>query len=340
MMMALTESLQFLLDEATAEQNVPGGVLYVATPEGKYEIASGFSYVTKRHKVQRRDRFRIGAITQVFVATVVLQLYQNRALNLEDNLTKWLEQEICDRLENSDKITIRQLLNHSSGLDDYLETDEFQQAVSQRDKNQFFTAKEAICLVDNLESLGVPGAGHCYSNTNYILLELIVEAVTGNPLYQEMRSRIFDPLGLKDTFTEYRETPPPKHKSCQNCISPEKLGTGLGDRGLISSAYDVGKFAETLFMTDELLNEDTFDQMIHWFQDNEGGFYGLGVNSWDAKEWGDVWGYTGGIDGYSSALWHLPDEEMTIVVLLDEDINTTPDYIIERVLAVILEDEL
>ena len=120
MMMALTESLQFLLDEATAEQNVPGGVLYVATPEGKYEIASGFSYVTKRHKVQRRDRFRIGAITQVFVATVVLQLYQNRSLDLEDNLTKWLDQEICDRLENSDKITIRQLLNHSSGLDDYL----------------------------------------------------------------------------------------------------------------------------------------------------------------------------------------------------------------------------
>ncbi|UWU51255.1 Beta-lactamase [Limnospira platensis C1] len=101
----------------------------------------------------------------------------------------------------------------------------------------------------------------------------------------------------------------------------------------------MGKFAETLFMTDELLNEDTFDQMINWFPDNEGGFYGLGVNSWDAKEWGDVWGYTGGIDGYSSALWHLPDEEMTIVVLLDEDTNTTPDYIIERVLAVILEDE-
>ncbi|UWU51254.1 serine hydrolase domain-containing protein [Limnospira platensis] len=208
MMMALTESLQFLLDEATAEQNVPGGVLYVATPEGKYEIASGFSYVTKRHKVQRRDRFRIGGISQVFVATVVLQLYQNRSLDLEDNLTKWLDQEICDRLENSDKITIRQLLNHSSGLDDYLETDEFQQAASQREKNQFLTAKEAICLADNLESLGVPGAGHCYSNTNYILLELIVEAVTGNPLYQEMRSRIFDPLGLKDTFTEYRETPP------------------------------------------------------------------------------------------------------------------------------------
>lgn len=341
MIMALNQTLQFLLDEATSEQKIPGAVLYLGTPDQKYEIASGFSHVSKRHRIQRRDRFRIAGISQVFVATVVLQLYENEELDLEDNITQWLDKQVCDRLENSHRIKIRQLLNHTSGLDDYLETDEFQEAVTKRKKNQVWTPQEAICFAYNLESLSEPGAEHCYSNTNYLLLELIVEAVTGNPLYQEMRSRIFKPLNLKDTFTESREIPPEsKTKNCQHCISNLNLGTGLGDSGLISTAHDVGKFAETLFMTDDLLNEDTFDEMINWVEDNEGGFYGLGVNSWDAQEWGDVWGHTGGIDGYSSTLWHLPDEEMTIVVLLDEGVNTTPDYIIERVLEVVFQDEL
>lgn len=345
--MPLTQTLQFLLDEAIHDQKVPGAVLYLGTLDRHYEIASGIANQKKRRSIKPRDRFRIASISKMFVATVVLQLHEEEELDLSDRLPDWLPEEMCDRLENSDRISIRHLLNHTSGLDDYLETEEFQEAAAGRDYKDIWTPQEAIRFAYDLESLNPPGEERCYSNTNYILLELIVEAVTGNPLYVEMRDRILEPIGLKHTFTEARETLPGgfvegyedlDEDGVQDCTSPLNFGAGLGDGGLISTARDVGKFAETLFMTDDLLDEDSFDKMIDWMEDGEGGFYGLGVNSWDTEEWGDVWGHAGGVEGYSSTLWHLPDEEMTVVVLTNDGDRAHPDDIVERVLEVVMRN--
>jgi len=341
--MNLNSKLQHIIDEAVFSQNIPGAILYLAAPQGTWELAAGFANKETQKMMNPRDRFRIASISKVFVATAVLQLVDEEKITLDDTLRDWLPAQISDRLPNHNIITIRQLLNHTSGLADYLDTEEFTEATTSRDPQQVWTPQEAISYIYNLDPLLPPGKKHSYSNTNYILLEIIVEQVTGHKLHQELRSRLLNPLGLKDTFTEAREHLPggfvEGYEDIDGDGNPEpcnhlNVGLGLGDGGLISNGRDVATFAQTLFASDRLLTPETFQEMLTWVDDGQDGGYGLGVSRWDS-DWGEAWGHTGSMDGFLSSLWYIPAAEIIAVALTNDSDRAAPDEIVEGALGLI-----
>lgn len=350
----IISELQQVLNASVADQGIPGAVLYLATRDGSWAGASGVSNLKTNTPMKPRDRFPIGSISKTFVAVVILQLVAEEKLDLDDTLIDWLSEEICGaegersyRIPHSQKITIRQLLNHTSGLADYLDTDEFNAALEKTNPKHIWRAAEAISYAYDLDPLAKPGQKFHYANTNYILLELIVEAVTENSLAREMRDRIHAPLGLVDTFTEMHEEIPggfvegypdwngdgeiDNLTHCHHC-------TGLGDGGLISSAHDVARFCQGLFIKEELLTGEFLEKMLTWVADGDGGYYGLGIGAWNS-DWGEIWGHSGSTGGFLSTCWFLPNLDITVVVLTNSPDLAIPDDIAAGVLDVVLAEE-
>jgi D-alanyl-D-alanine carboxypeptidase len=172
----------------------PGVILGVAVPgQGRYLGVAGTVSIDDPTPLDPSRHFRVGSITKTFTATAVLQLVDDCLLELDATIDRWQP-----TIANADRITVRQLLNHTSGIDDYDNSPAF---------NDVFNADPLFVwdpqqLVDLGAALGPqfpPGTAWEYSNTNFVILGLIVESITGQPLEQVMADRIFTPLGLADT---------------------------------------------------------------------------------------------------------------------------------------------
>lgn len=341
----LDRPLQKVLDNTIIEQDIPGMVLFVSTPEQVWQGAAGVTNLETPTPMQPSDRFRIASISKMFVATVTLQLVEEDKLSLEDTLTDRLPEDIADGLPNTDEITIRQLLQHTSGLADYIDNNDFDRRVENTSPTHVWTAREAIAYAYDLEPEFDPDEDFYYSNTNYLALELIIEEIAGTTLAEVLRSRIHSPLGLNDTFTEGREILPGEfvvgYEDWDGDGEPDNMnqyneGYGLGDGGLISTARDLAMFARVLLADEELLDPNTFDEMLDWVEDGDGNLYGLGVSAWDS-EWGEVWGHDGRSGGFLSTLWYLPEEEAIVVVWANDGDNADPNEIAEAALRLILD---
>ncbi len=317
--------LQALLDNAVTEKKSPGAVMYISTPKGTWIGASGVSDVATKTLMKPTDGFAIASTSKTFVAVVVLQLASEGTLNLNEAIASYLPEDVSSRIPNSETITVRQLLNHTSGVAEYLDTDDFKQATERRSRQQPWTAKEAIPYMYNKKAKFSPGEKFAYTDSNYILLELIVEEMTGGSLEQAMRDRILNPLGLKRTFTELRETPTTNiatgygdryGKGKLDSFAEVNDGNGLGDGGLVSTAEDLGKFASSLFGKKSLLSRDMMQEMLKFSNDGDGYGYGLGVERFPTP-YGKSFGHSGIAYGFRAQMLYVPSKDTTVVVLLN-----------------------
>ncbi|WP_306215335.1 serine hydrolase domain-containing protein [Actinoplanes sp. RD1] len=187
---------QSRLDAITAAGTI-GVLAEVRGPDGTWRGTAGVARRGTSEPVPAGGRFRAGSITKTFVATVVLQLVDEGRLRLDDPVDRWLPGVVPD----GRRITVRHLLNHSSGLADYADT------LPMPPAPEFFagrwrtwTAAELIRrAVANPPASTPPGSAYAYSNTGYLVLGEIVEAVTGRPYGKEIERRILRPLHLRDT---------------------------------------------------------------------------------------------------------------------------------------------
>jgi len=179
-------ALQRQLDKVV-ETGAPGVVALVRSGPQTWQGASGLGDLGAKRPARAGDRFRIGSVTKSFVATVALQLVGEGKLGLDDHLERWLP----GLVPNGDDITVRQLLNHTSGLYDY--TDDLPEPPRP------FQPRELVAIATDHRPLFAPGTRFSYSNTNYILAGLVIERVTGQRLAAQLQQRIFQPLDLGDT---------------------------------------------------------------------------------------------------------------------------------------------
>jgi D-alanyl-D-alanine carboxypeptidase len=331
----------------SVSQGLPGAGLYIATSDGVWMDAAGWADVQKKTRLEPTDRFRIASLTKMFVAVVCLQLVEEGQLELSDPIADWLPKEVSDRMTNSKKITIRQLLNHTSGLPDpYNEA--FKRSVT-ANPTQKWQAKEVLEYAEG-KSAAVPRGSFFYSNTNYLLLELIIEKVTGNSLTQEIRQRITEPLELKDTFMETHEPIPGgfvqgyqdwnDDGKAENVTNPLlNDGLGLGDGGLVSSAPDVARLMRSLFGKGTLLSSTSLEQMMTLVESDRRGGYGLGI-AYAPTVWGEAWGHTGKTTGFMSDILYLPAHDLIIVAWANsgDSKQSSPSELIDESLEVILGD--
>jgi D-alanyl-D-alanine carboxypeptidase len=189
------EEVQRLLDQLVAA-GAPGAAAWIHDEHGSVQAASGVADLRARRPMRPGLHFRAGSLTKSLVATVVLQLVTEGRLSLSDTLERWLPAI----LPYGDRITIHQLLNHTSGVPDYWAAVERTLYGSRQGRLRAWTPQALVGLVADQPPGLPPGTAWSYSNTGYVLLGLIVEAATGNTLARELVRCIFRPLGLRDTL--------------------------------------------------------------------------------------------------------------------------------------------
>ncbi|MBE9141328.1 serine hydrolase [Nodosilinea sp. LEGE 07088] len=323
----LQASFQATLDQILTESGFPGISVSVISPDGTiWTSAQGVADLEVQTPLRPDDRFVIGSVTKLFTATTVLQLAEEGKLSLDDPMSHWLP-EIAKRIPNGEHITVRQLLSHTSGVrnddDDlaaaYLANPDIAQ--------QEWTASDFLALIYDKEPMGEPGQ-FGYSNPNYTLLGEIIEAATDSALEQQFQTRIFEPLGLTDTFYAYPEDIPGGYvksyydesgdgnfEDILSQVHPS-LSVKKAAGGIVSTPTDLARFAQALFSA-ELLSPTSLTEMVSDRNPFLGSFeYGLGVMYDDIPKVGRVLGHEGAqsVFGWRASMYHLPDFNLTIAI--------------------------
>jgi D-alanyl-D-alanine carboxypeptidase len=312
------ERLQFIVDSIVAVNRVPGAVVAVRQAGGAETIlASGIDDLAQHTAMNASDRFRVGSVTKTMVATVVLQLADEHALGLDDLVATWLPGVV----PNASRITIRQLLNHTSGEFNYTEDTQFLAALG-ADPQHAWTPEELIAVANSHPVAFPPGASDrwLYSNTNYVLLGMILEKVTGASLSAMLQSRIFDRLALSSTFFATTSvTPVPfsrgyidfagmSNVDVASVLSPTSAWAA---GAVVSNAHDLATWSEALASGALLSAATQTDRLTVVVASGLDG-YGLGVQTF--ARWV---GHAGEIFGYETMMYSKP-QVGTIVVLVNK----------------------
>lgn len=205
------------------------------------EVTSGSDRTGPDGKaVSLEEAWNIGSATKTFVAVVVLQLADEGFIDLDRGIERWMPS-----LRDADRITPRMLLQHTSGLNEYLD-----QPAVQADKQRPWTPTELVAVAEAAGRVGEPGGPHHYTNTNYIVLGELIEAVTGETWDRQVRSRITEPLGMDHTDVVGHRIAPVGYRVVDGKFvdatqsADPSIGGAAG--GLASTGADLLRFAEAL----------------------------------------------------------------------------------------------
>jgi D-alanyl-D-alanine carboxypeptidase len=273
--------------------------------------------------------YRVGSVTKPLVATVVLQLVGEGRLSLQDTVARWLP----GILPYGDQVTIRQLLNHTSGVPDYGAEPLQTLFGSFQGRFRVWTPQQLVALVADQPPLFAPGTSWSFSNTNYVLAGLIVEAATGHTLGQELARRIFGPLGLRDTFfpVDSPGIPSPSSRGYSLPLGAEE-GPLLdftvynpsqfwAEGNLISTLADLTRFFRAL-LGGRLLPPGLLAEMTTPVPTGQPGMgYGLGLLVLDTPL-GRLIGHDGSIPGFHDIVLNTPDGRRQLGVIRNEHFPT------------------
>jgi len=287
----------------------PGAIALVNDGRRVRVSAAGVARTSGGRALRPADRFRAGSITKSFVATVALQLVGEGRLSLSDSVDRWLP----GILPYGDDITVRQLLNLTSGVPDNQGPVEAE--FLKGNMTRSWSPRELVALVADKKPDFAPGTSWAYSNTNYMLAGLIIERVTGNRLGQELERRIFTRLHLRGTsFPQNTSTIAGSHSDGHAFVDGKVLEvTVLNPSGtwaagnLVSTATDVAHFWRAL-LGGELLAPRQLAAMKRTVRIQKGVDlgYGLGIFKWPTA-CGPVWGNGGDIAGYNNRFQNSED---------------------------------
>ena len=302
---------------------VPGAI-GLARHGSQVTIAtSGLADVATQTPMASGDRVRVGSVTKTFVATVVLQLVAEHLLSLGDTVDHWLPGLVPD----GGNITIQELLQHTSGIYSYTNDPGFLRALIS-DPTRVWKPKELVRIAVAHPPLFPPGTAFAYSNTDYILLGMIIQAATGHSVGRELQARIFKPLGLRDTYFPYANPhlrkpyahgyplgqPGANGPADSTVMSPSWAGAA---GAIVSTAADIARFY-TALLTGKLLPAAQLQQMTTTTPTGQGDNYGLGIQA-GLTPCGTVWGHTGDFPGYFSNPFTTTDGSSQAVVLVNAD---------------------
>jgi len=313
---ALCDKLRGLAQAYVAARHTPGIAFRAQLKDGATCAGSaGIADLAGATPMTDDARFRVGSITKTFVATVVLQLVDEKVLTLADPLSKWLP------TFPRGAVTIEQLLSHTSGLVDYLYDPSIQ---STQDRPH--TVDELVAVAARVQSGASAPGNFAYSNTNYLLLGRIIESASGTAWHAQVRRRILDrpDLRLGSTFVYGLEgTPVSLAKGYQDNgngwvdVSNLTHPTVMDAAGcMVSSMADLGNFWRALNEA-RLFSTSSLDAMrSHSVVVAPGQSVGLGVESFDGAPLGTLFGHGGGFGGYSNQMQYFkgPDATLTVAV--------------------------
>lgn len=313
----------------------PGAIVVVRTPTSVRRAAVGLARIQPPLPIRVTDRYRVASVTKTFVATVVLQLAAEGKPRLSDSVQRWLP----GLVPQGQRITVRELLDHTSGLFDY-EADKgyFKARVAR--PGRVWSPRQLIGIAVAHKPLFPPGRDWSYSSTNYVLLGLVVEAVTGRSLDSRLGDRIFRPLALRSTsyprMTALRgrvvhgylgshpglPIPAGRLLDTTSLVAPNGWGAGQ----IVSDADDLARFYAAL-LGGRLLPRAQLSAMKTTVRGVHTGLgvpvvfsapYGLGLEI-DRLGCGVAYGHSGDIAGYRNIVWANADGSRVAALMVNVD---------------------
>ncbi|MCO5974611.1 serine hydrolase domain-containing protein [Actinoallomurus soli] len=330
--------------DAITALGVTGVQARLHTPDGRDLTAgSGVADLTTRRPVSPDGYLRIASVTKTFVATVILQLAGEGRLSPDDTVERWLPGVVSGNGNDGRAITIRNLLQHTSGIHDdypdYTSAEDFYQH-----RYDTYTAEQIVARAMRHRPDFRPGTDWSYSNTGYVLLGMVIQRVTGHPWHEEVRDRIVRPLGLRHTFWPGASPtlPRPHAETYQRFETggplvdvTEQVGlAGNGEAGLVSTTADLDRFFRAL-LGGRLLPPAQLAQMKQAVPVGEkfeplmpGARNGLGIFSRPLSCGGMYWGHEGGDSGWITATGVTADGRRGVTVSLSGANAESADHVL------------
>lgn len=304
----------------------PGAVAHVRDGEAVSRFGAGYANPATGELAGPHHRFRIASNTKAFVGTVVLQLAGEGRLSLDDTIERRLPGVVRGPGYQPEKITLRMLLNHTSGVHDPLDPHFFDPYLVDGNRAHIYTPAEVIrrSLVDPPSF--APGAEADYTNTGYLLLGKVIEKVTRNDVREEIQRRLLDPLGLGRTYfplwSPFLRGP---HLHGYDLGNPAKDMTVFSPSydwtagAMVSTVDDLATFHRAL-LAGRLLKQAEQTELKRLVPNDEGGAYGAGIETIDVPCPGGtktIWGNTGAGPGFYSVSMSSGDGSKQLVLALN-----------------------
>lgn len=329
--------LQRGLDDIVRNDGVVGAQATLVNGKGRISATSGTAERGTDRPVPQQGYFRMGSNTKTFVATVMLQLVGEGKVRLNDTVDRWLPGVVDANGNDGKRITVRQLLQHTSGLPDYaehlpiLDEEEFK-------KHRFdrYAPRELVDMALRKGPLFEPGKGWSYSNAGYVLVGMIIEKATGHPWSEEVRTRITKPLGLTHTYSAGTRTGLPRpHARAYHQFKPGgplldstelsmTWGSSAGD--LVTTSDDLTRFWQSL-LGGKLLKPAQLREMQRTVPtpDEPGqpvSEAGLGIFKTALTCGGDYWGHGGTTLGHLNANGFVDKGERGVVMMRSTNLSS------------------
>ena len=332
---------------AAVKDGVPGVTLTAKDGRRTWSTTAGVGNLRTHAPRSADDRYRVGSITKTFVSTVVLQLEAEGRLSLDDTVEKWLPGVVHGNGHDGSRITLRQLLNHTSGIFNYTADETFGRTYFLKDG--FFRHRYDTKTPEQLVAVAMahrpdfaPGTSWNYSNTNYVLAGMVIQKVTGRSYGEEIRDRVIEPLHLTATSVPGTRVTVPRPSSraysklAQTATGPTydvtrlnpSLASSAGE--MISDSADLDRFYSALLkgrlLPPKQLKEMKATVTVEGIP-NAG--YGLGLIDRKLSCGVHVWGHDGGIHGSNSVAVTTADGRHSLAFNFNGDWSGDTDAVVE-----------
>jgi len=262
------EKYQALIDEYV-NKGLPGISFAITDPNGLWMGASGMADIDGGIEMQPCIVSKSCSITKTVLSVVVLKLVEQGKLDLDGPVNKWFDKDVVDKIENLNKCTLRHLMGHSSGIYNLSTDSKFYLRVL-NDPTHYWSYDDLLEHVYNKPAVFETGTDIKYSNTNFLLVAMIVDKAAGRPHNELMHEWVLDPLGMTDSYYHYHDELP--QNTAQGYydlynngtilnVTNYNTGSGNGYGGLYSTSYDLQKFCKALLVDKTLLNDESLAEM-------------------------------------------------------------------------------
>ena len=331
----LKKEIQLKLDEWHKAGKFPGATVGVVLPDGEsFGLAVGYSDRDAKTPMRATDRMPAGSTGKTFAAATAMQLIKDGKISLDDKVEKYLGKEPWfARLPNAKVITVRQLMNHTSGLVRYEFKKEFTDYLT-ANPYKVWTPEDRLAYLFDEKPPFEAGKGWDYSDTNYIVLGMIIERVTGKKFYDEAIKRFVKKLKLGDTIPQdgpelkgvvqgYAGANNPfggKDKMIENgkfIVNPQLEWTG---GGWVSTGQDLARWAKLMY-EGKAFDPSMVPVMLEGVPAKLGRDtkYGLGVIIRPTQA-GTSYGHSGFFPGYMTDMMYFPDKKIAVAVQVNTSV--------------------
>lgn len=325
--------LQAIADKAVTGTDLPGMTAAVAYADGRViEVAAGWANKEKAIKMKVGDRILAGSIGKTWVAALALKMVEEKKLDLDESVSAYLKDAAWyPRIPNASQLTVRHLLQHTSGIPEHVESTEFTKAIV-ASPDKFWTPAEILAFTLDKKPLFEAGKDWAYADTNFVLLGAVIESITGKPMFDSITTDILSQVNLK-------RTAPQKGRSIEGLVQGYTVVDGLFGLngpvlsdgkmpfdpqleyggGMISTSGDLARWAVALY-GGKVISPASVNLMTTGVPAKTGrnDKYGLGCQI-RPSEYGETWGHNGWFPGWLSDVQYFPKQKIAIAVQFNSD---------------------